>query len=63
MLEAVHQAPSVGLMQPWRVVRVTDLALRREIPRLVVCWPPERANLSERGKENNMTWQVEFNVP
>ncbi|MGH8567134.1 MAG: 5,6-dimethylbenzimidazole synthase [Gammaproteobacteria bacterium] len=35
LLEAAHQAPSVGLMQPWRVVRVTDPALRREIHRLV----------------------------
>jgi 5,6-dimethylbenzimidazole synthase len=35
LLEAAHQAPSVGLMQPWRVVRVTDRALRREIHGLV----------------------------
>jgi 5,6-dimethylbenzimidazole synthase len=28
LLSAAHQAPSVGLMQPWRIVRVTDLALR-----------------------------------
>jgi 5,6-dimethylbenzimidazole synthase len=31
LLEAAHQAPSVGLMQPWRFVRVTDPELRRKI--------------------------------
>lgn len=31
LLEAAHQAPSVGLMQPWRFVRVTDAALRRRL--------------------------------
>jgi len=35
LLEAAHCAPSVGLMQPWRFVRVTDLALRRQIHDLV----------------------------
>jgi cob(I)alamin adenosyltransferase len=28
LLRALHQGPSVGLMQPWRVIRVADLALR-----------------------------------
>lgn len=31
ILEAAHRAPSVGLMQPWRFVRVTDDALRRRL--------------------------------
>jgi 5,6-dimethylbenzimidazole synthase len=35
LLEAAHQAPSVGLMQPWRFVRVTDPELRRKIHALV----------------------------
>ncbi|KUH80018.1 MULTISPECIES: 5,6-dimethylbenzimidazole synthase [unclassified Mycobacterium] len=35
LLEAAHTAPSVGLMQPWRFVRITDTDLRREIHRLV----------------------------
>ncbi len=35
LLEAAHLAPSVGLMQPWRFVRITDPALRREIHQLV----------------------------
>jgi len=31
VLAAAHQAPSVGLMQPWRIVRVTDPALRQSL--------------------------------
>ncbi|WP_118180170.1 5,6-dimethylbenzimidazole synthase [Paraburkholderia phosphatilytica] len=28
LLDAAHHAPSVGYMQPWRIVRITDPALR-----------------------------------
>ena len=35
LLEAAHQAPSVGLMQPWRFIRITDRALRGQIQALV----------------------------
>ncbi|PHX43527.1 5,6-dimethylbenzimidazole synthase, partial [Pseudomonas syringae pv. syringae] len=28
VLEAAHQAPSVGLMQPWRFIRISDPLLR-----------------------------------
>lgn len=31
LLEAAHHAPSVGLMQPWRFLRITDPALRGQI--------------------------------
>jgi len=31
LLGAAHQAPSVGLMQPWRFIRITDRALRAQI--------------------------------
>lgn len=31
LLEAAHRAPSVGLMQPWRFVRVTDRDLRERL--------------------------------
>jgi 5,6-dimethylbenzimidazole synthase len=27
LLAAAHQAPSVGLMQPWRFIRITDSKL------------------------------------
>lgn len=35
MLQAAHTAPSVGLMQPWRFIRITDDTLRRRIHALV----------------------------
>lgn len=35
LLAAAHAAPSVGLMQPWRFIRVTDAALRNDIHDLV----------------------------
>src|SRR5471032_3095788 len=35
LLEAAHQAPSVGLMQPWRFIRISDRALRSKIQKLV----------------------------
>lgn len=35
LLEAAHQAPSVGLMQPWRFIRISDRALRGDIQQLV----------------------------
>ena len=31
LLEAAHQAPSVGLMQPWRFIRITQRDLRQRI--------------------------------
>jgi len=35
LLAAAHQAPSVGLMQPWRFIRVRDAKLRTQIAGLV----------------------------
>jgi 5,6-dimethylbenzimidazole synthase len=35
LLAAAHQAPSVGLMQPWRFIRITDPALRNTIAAMV----------------------------
>ena len=35
LLAAAHLAPSVGLMQPWRFIRITDPALRKSIHALV----------------------------
>lgn len=31
LLDAAHHAPSVGFMQPWRIARITDPALRRAL--------------------------------
>jgi 5,6-dimethylbenzimidazole synthase len=35
LLAAAHAAPSVGLMQPWRFIRITDTALRGRLHALV----------------------------
>src|SRR3954452_1590579 len=35
LLQAAHAAPSVGLMQPWRFIRITDGVLRRDIHAIV----------------------------
>jgi 5,6-dimethylbenzimidazole synthase len=52
LLQAAHAAPSVGLMQPWRFIRITDPALRRDIHAVV---DEERLRtadaLGERGAE------------
>lgn len=52
LLQAAHHAPSVGLMQPWRFLRITDAVLRRRIHALV---EQERVQtalaLGERGQE------------
>jgi 5,6-dimethylbenzimidazole synthase len=52
LLQAAHAAPSVGLMQPWRFVRITDDALRRRIHGLVDEERPlTAAALGERAEE------------
>lgn len=52
LLKAAHYAPSVGFMQPWRFIRITDSALRRHMHDLV---EEERVNtanaLGERSDE------------
>src|ERR1700744_5546365 len=35
VLQAAHAAPNVGLMQPWRLIRITDDSLRQPIHALV----------------------------
>ncbi|ANR91237.1 cob(II)yrinic acid a,c-diamide reductase [Mycobacterium avium subsp. avium 11-4751] len=52
LLAAAHTAPSVGLMQPWRFIRITDAALRRRIHALVEQERPRTAAaLGERAQE------------
>lgn len=52
LLQAAHAAPSVGLMQPWRFVRITDDPPRRRIHALVEEERPlTAAALGERGEE------------
>lgn len=35
LLQAAHLAPSVGFMQPWRFIRISDVQLRRDVHALV----------------------------
>jgi 5,6-dimethylbenzimidazole synthase len=35
LLDAAHHAPSVGFMQPWRFIRISDSGLRKDIHNLV----------------------------
>ena len=52
LLQAAHAAPSVGLMQPWRFIRITDASLRRRIHALVDEERPRTAKaLGERSDE------------
>ncbi|XEG74161.1 5,6-dimethylbenzimidazole synthase [Pseudomonas sp. abacavir_1] len=52
LLEAAHQAPSVGLMQPWRFIRITRPALREAIHGLVEAERGKTAEaLGERSEE------------
>ena len=52
LLQAAHAAPSVGLMQPWRFIRITDDSLRRRIHALVDEERPlTAAALGERSRE------------
>ena len=52
LLRAAHQAPSVGLMQPWRFIRIQNPALRAQIYELVEAERVRTAHaLGERADE------------
>ncbi|MGM0433679.1 MAG: 5,6-dimethylbenzimidazole synthase [Pseudomonadota bacterium] len=52
LLKAAHSAPSVGLMQPWHFIRVTDTGLRERIHQMVDAERERTAEaLGERGNE------------
>ncbi|HSF72045.1 MAG TPA: 5,6-dimethylbenzimidazole synthase [Methylotenera sp.] len=58
LLQAAHHAPSVGLMQPWRFIRISDSSLRKKIHRLV---DEERANTAQAiGELETTTRMAEF---
>ena len=58
ILAAAHHAPSVGLMQPWRFMRITDKTLRKAIHQLV---DDERIKTSQAiGEVENTTRMAEF---
>jgi len=52
LLAAAHQAPSVGLMQPWRFIRIRDAAMREQLYTMVDEERQATASaLGERGDE------------
>ena len=58
ILLAAHHAPSVGLMQPWRFIRISDTHLRKAIHQLV---DDERIKTSQAiGEVENTARMAEF---
>ncbi|MDP1597336.1 MAG: 5,6-dimethylbenzimidazole synthase [Methylotenera sp.] len=58
ILHAAHQAPSVGLMQPWRFIRITDTNMRKNIHQLV---DAEHAKTAQAiGEVENTARMAEF---
>jgi 5,6-dimethylbenzimidazole synthase len=59
LLGAAHLAPSVGLMQPWRFIRVRDAALRAKIHALVEAERVETARALGEREDEFMRLKVE----
>jgi 5,6-dimethylbenzimidazole synthase len=59
LLAAAHLAPSVGLMQPWRFIRVCDRALRAAIHALVESERLETARALGEREDEFMRLKVE----
>ncbi|MFA7349212.1 MAG: 5,6-dimethylbenzimidazole synthase [Methylotenera sp.] len=58
ILQAAHQAPSVGLMQPWRFIRIIDTNTRKNIHQLV---DTERVKTAQAiGEVENTARMAEF---
>lgn len=58
ILQAAHHAPSVGLMQPWRFIRITDTKTRLSIHQLV---DEERIRTAQAiGEYENTARMAEF---
>jgi len=59
LLTVANQAPSVGLMQPWRFIRITDNALKSSIKRLVETERNITAELLNQRKNDFLKLKVE----
>ena len=59
LLDAAHHAPSVGLMQPWRFIRITDTALRQAIQQHVESERLATADALEQRSSEFMRLKVE----
>jgi len=59
LLSAAHRAPSVGFMQPWRFIRVTDPGLRQRIGELVEAERQRTAEAMDERKAEFLRLKVE----
>ncbi|MEE9303948.1 MAG: 5,6-dimethylbenzimidazole synthase [Thiotrichaceae bacterium] len=59
ILQAAHLAPSVGFMQPWRFIRITDANLRTKIYQLVEQERIKTADALEEREDEFMRLKVE----
>jgi len=59
ILQAAHMAPSVGLMQPWRFLRITERALREQIYQVVDREREQTAIALGKRKEEFLKLKVE----
>jgi len=59
ILQAAHAAPSVGYMQPWRFVRITQLDLRERLQSLVEAEKQRTAKDMDARKAEFMRLKVE----
>lgn len=59
VLQAAHMGPSVGFMQPWRFIRITDSALRLSIHALVEQERVQTAQVLGEREDSFMRLKVE----
>jgi len=59
ILDAAHAAPSVGYMQPWRFVRITNASLREQLAALVEAEKIKTAGQMDDRKSEFMRLKVE----
>lgn len=59
LLHAAHMAPSVGFMQPWRFIRITEHSLRQQIHDLVEAERLNTARAMGEREEEFMKLKVE----
>ena len=59
LLDAAHHAPSVGFMQPWRVVRITDPAVRAALGDIVERERQATADALDARRDEFMKLKVE----
>lgn len=59
LLQAAHHAPSVGFMQPWRFLRITDNNLRQQIHALVEAERRATAQALQEREDEFMKLKVE----